>query len=34
MKTNKKSAETTGKKPIKLSGPQQVVEFLNNLEIP
>lgn len=34
MKTNKKSAETTGKKPIKLSGPQQVVEFLNNLEHP
>lgn len=34
MKTNKKSAETAGKKPIKLSGPQQVVEFLNNLEHP
>jgi hypothetical protein len=34
MKTNEKSAETTGKKPIKLSGPQQVVEFLNNLEHP
>jgi hypothetical protein len=34
MKTNKKSAEITGKKPIKLSGPQQVVDFLNNLEHP
>lgn len=34
MKTNKKSAETTGKKPIKLSGPQQVFEFLNNLKHP
>jgi hypothetical protein len=34
MKTNEKLAETTGKKPIKLSGPQQVVEFLNNLEHP
>ena len=34
MKTNKKSAESAGKKPIKLSGPQQVVDFLNNLEHP
>lgn len=34
MTTNKKSAEATGKKPIKLSGPQQVVEFFNNLEHP
>jgi hypothetical protein len=34
MTTNKINSETTGKKPMKLSGHQQVVEFLNNLEHP
>lgn len=34
MKTNKKKSETTGKKPTKLSGHQQVVEYMKNLEHP
>jgi flagellar motor switch protein FliG len=34
MTTNKKKPETTSKKPKNLSGHQQVVEFLNNLEHP
>ncbi|TDF93178.1 DUF1801 domain-containing protein [Paenibacillus piri] len=34
MAAIKKTPETTGKKPVKLSGHQQVIEFLNNVEHP
>ncbi|MEH7355188.1 DUF1801 domain-containing protein [Neobacillus drentensis] len=34
MATNKKKAEQTGKKSGKLSGVEQVVEYMNNLEHP
>jgi hypothetical protein len=34
MTTNKKLSETTGKRSMKLSGHQHVVEFLNELEHP
>jgi hypothetical protein len=34
MATNKKKSETTGKKSMKLSGHEQVVEYMNNLEHP
>jgi uncharacterized protein YdeI (YjbR/CyaY-like superfamily) len=34
MTTNKKLSESTGKRPMKLSGHQQVIEFLNELEHP
>jgi hypothetical protein len=30
--TNKKKSETTGKKSMKLSGHEQVVEYMDNLE--
>jgi hypothetical protein len=33
MTTNEKVSQTTGKKPMKLSGHQQVVEYLIELVI-
>ncbi|MBS4189324.1 DUF1801 domain-containing protein [Bacillus sp. FJAT-49705] len=34
MTTNKKQSEEIGKKPLKLSGYQKVVEFMDNLKHP